>query len=98
WAAAATSFRELLDYASVGLAALTGLTIASVFALRRRSDLPHAYRLPLYPFPPLAFLILTVLTIGYTLADEKSRVPGLLSLATLLFGIPLSRLFTDAKK
>ena len=88
----AGSFLELLDYASVGLAALTGLTVASVIPLRRRADLPHPYRMPLYPLPPIAFLILTVATIGYALADETSRVPGLLSLATLLIGIPLSRL------
>jgi APA family basic amino acid/polyamine antiporter len=88
----AGSFLELLDYASVGLVALTGLTVASVFPLRRRADLPHPYRMPLYPLPPLAFLVLTVLTIGYALAREDSRIPGLLSLATLLVGIPLSRL------
>jgi APA family basic amino acid/polyamine antiporter len=81
----------------VGLAALTGLTVASVFPLRRRADLPRPYRLPLYPLPPLAFLILTGATIGYALADEKSRAPGLLSLATVLVGIPLSRLIVDRK-
>ncbi len=91
----AGSFLELLDYASVGLAALTGLTVASVFPLRRRSDLPRPYRLPLYPLPPLAFLALTALTVGCALADGRSRVPGLLSLATLLAGVPLSRLVPD---
>jgi hypothetical protein len=35
-----------------------------------------------------------VLTIGYSLADAERRVPGLLSLATLLAGIPLSHLMT----
>jgi len=89
------SFTQLLGYASVGLAALTGLTVASVFAIRRRADLPHPYRLPLFPLPPLVFLVLTVVTIGYALADEKTRVPGLLSLATLLAGIPLSRLLAN---
>ena len=91
----AGSFLELLDYASVGLAALTGLTVASVFAVRRRADLPHPYRMPLYPLPPLAFLALTGATIAAALRDDESRVPGLLSLATLLVGIPLSRLLPD---
>jgi APA family basic amino acid/polyamine antiporter len=94
----AGSFDELLGYASVGLAALTGLTVASVFAIRRRADLPHPYRLPLYPLPPLVFLLLTVVTIAYALADEKNRVPGLLSLATVLLGIPLSRLVLDRSR
>jgi APA family basic amino acid/polyamine antiporter len=93
----AGSLSQLLDYTSVGLAALTGLTVASVFPLRRRADLPRPYRLPLYPLPPLAFLVLTVATIGYALADDKSRGPGLLSLATLLIGIPLSRLIPDRR-
>jgi APA family basic amino acid/polyamine antiporter len=94
----AGSFLELLDYASVGLAALTGLTVASVFPLRRRADLPHSYRLPLYPLPPLAFLAFTIATIGYALVEERSQVPGLLSLATLLAGFPLSWLILDRKR
>jgi APA family basic amino acid/polyamine antiporter len=93
----AGSFLELLDYASVGLAALTGLTVASVFPLRRRTDLPHPYRLPLYPLPPLAFLVLITLTIGSALVDPERRVPGLLSLATVLIGLPLSRLVPERR-
>jgi APA family basic amino acid/polyamine antiporter len=89
------SSEELLDYASVGLVALSGLTVASVFPLRRRAGLRHPYRLPLYPLPPLAFLVLAVVTIGYSLADDKSREPGLWSLATLLIGIPLARLLPE---
>jgi basic amino acid/polyamine antiporter, APA family len=88
------SFLELLNYAAIGLAALTGLTVASVFAVRRRADLPHPYRMPLYPLPPIAFLILIVATVGYSVADSSSRVPALLSLATVLVGVPLSRFFT----
>jgi APA family basic amino acid/polyamine antiporter len=99
----AGTFRELLDYASVGLAVLTGLTVASVFALRRRADLPQTYRLPLYPFPPLVFLVLTAWTVGYFVHKEivvDGRVPGpaLLSLVTLLVGIPLSRLLADRSR
>ncbi|HEY1190769.1 MAG TPA: amino acid permease [Gemmata sp.] len=91
----AGSFLELLGYASVGLVALTGLTVASVFPLRRRADLPHPYRMPLYPLPPLAFLIFTGVTVAAALLDDASRGPGLLSLATLLVGIPLSRLIPN---
>jgi APA family basic amino acid/polyamine antiporter len=94
----AGSFLELLDYASVGLAALSGLTVASVFPLRRRAGLAHPYRLPLYPLPPLAFLALTLGTVGSALAEERSRLPGLLSLATLAAGLPLSRLIPDRRE
>jgi APA family basic amino acid/polyamine antiporter len=88
----AGSFLELLDYASVGLAALTGLTVASIFPLRRRAGLTRPYKMPLYPLPPVAFLLLTIATVGYALADRERLMPGLLSLATLLAGIPLSYL------
>jgi APA family basic amino acid/polyamine antiporter len=99
----AGTFRELLDYASVGLAVLTGLTVASVFALRRRTDLPQPYRLPLYPLPPLIFLVLSAWTVGYfvhkeIVVDERVPGPALLSLVTLLLGIPLSRFLTDRSR
>jgi APA family basic amino acid/polyamine antiporter len=97
------SFHELLDYASVGLVALTGLTIASVFPLRRRADLPPGYRLPLYPLPPLTFLVLAAWTVGYTLykevvLDGKFPGPALLSLVTLFVGVPISRLMAERTK
>lgn len=88
------SFLELLDYASVGLALASGLTVASVFPLRRRPDLPHPYRLPLYPLPPLLYLILVGWTVGYTIIQPDRRIPALLSLATLAIAIPLSRWMT----
>lgn len=86
------TFLDLLDYASVGLAAASGLVVASVFALRRRNDLPHPYRLPFYPFPPLLYLALVVWTVGYTVTQSDRRLPAWLSLATLALGLPLARL------
>ena len=86
------SFLDLLSYASVGLAALSGLTVASVFPLRRRVGLAHPYRLPLYPLPPLAYLVLTVWTIAGMIADPEGRTPALLSLGTMFLGGLLSLL------
>jgi APA family basic amino acid/polyamine antiporter len=85
------STKELLNYTSVGLAALSGLTVASVFPIRRRVDLPHPYRVPLYPLPPLAFLVLILWTVARFATHEnpKQRDPALLSLGTLLLGVPL---------
>jgi APA family basic amino acid/polyamine antiporter len=91
------TFEELLNYAAVGLAALTGLTVASVFVVRRRPDLPHPFRMPLYPLPPVAFLVLTVGTIAHILTDPENRGPALWSLATLLLGLPISLLFPGRK-
>jgi APA family basic amino acid/polyamine antiporter len=88
---AADSFEQLLGYAAVGLAALSGLTVASVFPLRRRGP-AGPYRVPLYPLPPLLFLLLTGWTVGYSVYDEGQRAAALLSLLTLLAGVPLARL------
>jgi APA family basic amino acid/polyamine antiporter len=101
----AGSFRELLEYASVGLAIVTGLTIASVFALRRRADLPHPYRMPLYPLPPLFFLVLTAWAVAYAVYREVIDVvlvkwvpgPAILSIFTFLIGVPLARLLAERR-
>jgi APA family basic amino acid/polyamine antiporter len=93
------SFEELLKYAAVGLAVLSGLTVASVFPLRRRAGLAHPYRLPLYPLPPLLYLLLIGWTVAHTVGEEvdSGKLPGpaLLSLLTVLIGLPLSRLLPE---
>lgn len=88
---AADSFEQLLRYAAVGMVALGGLTVASVFAVRRQ-PLGRPYRVPLYPLPPLLFLLLTGWTIGYAVYDDDQRPAAVLSLLTLLVGVPLSLL------
>jgi APA family basic amino acid/polyamine antiporter len=91
------SFLQLLDYTSVGLAAVSGLMIASVFPIHRRRDLPHVYRVPLYPVPPLVYLGLIGWTITNQLLQPERRQPALLSLATLAIGVPLSLVFQRRK-
>jgi APA family basic amino acid/polyamine antiporter len=93
------TFEQLLDYTSIGLAAITGLTVATIFPIRRRRDLSHPYRMPLYPLPPVLFLLLIAWTIGFTLYDElvkdgQLQAPGpkTYSILTLLVGIPLAYL------
>jgi APA family basic amino acid/polyamine antiporter len=91
------TFEQLLNYTTVGLAALTGLTVASLFPIHRRSDLPHPYRVPLYPLPPLAYLVLTGWTVAYAVYDDGTRVAAVLSLGTILAGVPLARLLPDRR-
>lgn len=83
------TFLQLLDYTAVGLAALTGLMVASIFPLRRRG-MPWPFRMPLYPLPPLAFLLLTAWTIAEALQQSDRQLPALLSLSTIALGVPLS--------
>lgn len=94
----AGSLRELLDFASAGFVIISGLTVASVFPIHRRNDLPHPYRLPFYPLPPLAYLILIGWTIGNSLLPGEQQLPTLLSLGTILAGIPLARLIRKPKQ
>ncbi len=91
------SFLEQLNFTAVGLATISGLTVASIFPIRRRTDLPHPYRMSLYPLPPLFYLALTAWTVAQALfgelfKDGQLQRPGpvTLSLLTLLLGIPLS--------
>ena len=83
------SFLQLLDYTSVGLAAVSGFMIASVFPFHRRRDLPRPYRVPLFPIPPLIYLGLVGWTIAQQLAQPDRFLAALLSLGTLLAGVPL---------
>ncbi|MFO0937124.1 MAG: amino acid permease [Gemmataceae bacterium] len=87
------SFLQLLDYTSVGLAAVSGLVVASVFPLRRRA-VPGSYCMPLYPFPPLIYLGLVVWTVTQQVIDVDKRTPALLSLATILAGVPVAGFLT----
>lgn len=83
------TFLQLLDYTSVGLAALSGLTVACVYPLRKRRDLAEAYRMPFYPWPPVLYLCLTLWTVTQALVQSERRWPTLLSLSTIAIGIAL---------
>lgn len=86
------SFLQILDFTSVGLAAVSGLLVASVFPLRRRKELSRPFAMPLYPWPPLLYLGLVGWTIIEQLLQPSRRLPALLSLAVLVLSIPLARI------
>jgi basic amino acid/polyamine antiporter, APA family len=86
------SFEDLLDYVAVGLAAVSGLVVASVFPLRRKR-VPGTFRMPLYPLPPLLYLALIAWSVVAQLLDPAKVLFALLSLGTILAGIPLATLF-----
>jgi APA family basic amino acid/polyamine antiporter len=85
------TFQQLLDYTSVGLTAVSGLVIASIFPIRRRKDLPHPYRMLLYPLLPILYLALIAWTIAHHLFQSEKPLPAILSLVTLLLGVPLGQ-------
>lgn len=98
-------FLDILNYTAIGLAVISGLVVASVFPLRRREDLPHPFRLPLYPLPPLLYLALMawILITGLRqdidgLMGESPRLPTtILSLLTIAAGLPVAYLLGRKK-
>jgi basic amino acid/polyamine antiporter, APA family len=89
-AGAADAFRSLLNYTTVGLVLLTSLAVTSLFVLRRRKRDRAAFRVPLYPLPPILFLIVTAMLMFH--AVRLNPGPTLLGTATVLSGWPLYRL------
>jgi APA family basic amino acid/polyamine antiporter len=85
-------FEDLLNYVAVGLAAVSGLVVASVFPLRRKK-VPGTFRMPLYPLPPLLYLALIAWSIIAQLLDPEKVLFALLSLGTIAAGIPLAGVF-----
>ncbi len=85
-------FEDLLNYVAVGLAAVSGLVVASVFPLRRRNT-TGTFRMPLYPLPPLLYLALIAWSVVAQLLDPDKVLFALLSLGTIAVGIPLARVF-----
>jgi len=83
-----TDFRNLYQYAAVGLSLFALLFIAAVFVLRRRQpDLPRPFRVPGYPVVPALFM--GVVLFMAVFAFEQWPVPSLWSLGSILLGIPV---------
>ena len=80
------TFEQLLDYTSIGLSVLAGLMISTIFVLRRRPA-PEAFRMPLYPAPPLLYLALTAWVVVHTV--QSKPIPSALSLASIAVGFPI---------
>ncbi|HMP17997.1 MAG TPA: amino acid permease, partial [Gemmatales bacterium] len=81
------TFLQLLDYTSVGLAALSGLTVAAVFPLRRKLKGVDAYRMPWFPLPPLIYLGLICWIVTQALLQPDRRWSTILSLGTIALGL-----------
>ncbi|NJN51432.1 MAG: amino acid permease [Gammaproteobacteria bacterium] len=78
------SFESILVFAGFTLGLNTLFTVAGAFIVRRRlgrQALP--FRMPLYPLPPLVFIVITTWTLAYILKDRPEEgVMGLMVVAT----------------
>jgi APA family basic amino acid/polyamine antiporter len=82
------SFEQIFVYSSVGLALLSMLTVSAVFVLRsRRPGAVRPFRVPIYPVPPLLFLLGTSLLTGAAFW-QRPWESGL-SLLSILVAVPV---------
>jgi len=82
------SFDQLLDFVLFATLIFYALAVAGVIVLRwKRPDLARPYRVPLYPFVPLAYLLGVLAILGALLVYRPAYTwPGLV---IVLLGIPV---------
>ena len=83
------TFETLLNYIGFTLSLFTGLTVAGIFLLRRRKDLPRAaaYRTWGYPFTPLAFILLSAWMVFHNVWNRP--LTSLAGIVTVGIGVGL---------
>jgi APA family basic amino acid/polyamine antiporter len=83
---ATLGFEALLTYAGFMLSVSSGLAVVGVVWLRRREPaLPRPYRVPLYPLPPLVFVLFSSWMVLHAVTQRP--VVALAGLATVLTGL-----------
>lgn len=75
-------FGDLVTFSGAGMALFGGLVMLSVFPLRRRGMLPGAFATPLYPLPPIVYLLVLVWMVGSAMRSEVG--PPLLGIAAIV--------------
>jgi APA family basic amino acid/polyamine antiporter len=82
------NFRDLYQYASVGLSLFALLFVGAVYVLRwRRPDMERPFRVPGYPVVPAIFI--GVIIFMAVFAFMQWRKPSIYSLGSILLGIPV---------
>lgn len=92
-----SSFKEIIQYISISLSIFSMVTVLGIFVLRkkyRKEDRP--YQLPLFPFPPILFVLCTSWMIYYVASDDPYII--LYSVATMVPGLLLYLIVSKHKR
>jgi basic amino acid/polyamine antiporter, APA family len=82
------AFEPLVVYVGFALTAFTIAAVLSVIVLRlKRPDLPRPFRVPLYPYLPLAFISASSWIAIHTLVERP--LESCLGIATVVAGLPI---------
>jgi len=91
------TFRNILTYTGIGLSLASFFVILAVFVLRvRRPRLLRPFRIPLYPLPPLLFLVCIAWMIVF--AFRSQPVWSTISTVSILAGIPVYHVMEAVKE
>lgn len=90
------TFDTILSYFVFVVVLFIGLTVATLFVLRRRVEQSIVYRTPGYPFTPIIFLLLIALLLCL-LATNRPQQAGL-GVAVVALGLPVYYLLFRQKR
>lgn len=90
-----TGLKDLLESVGVILTVISGATVLGVILLRiRRPELPRPFRVPLYPVPPVIYLLLTAWMAWSVFLSNPTSI--ILTLGTI--GVTLAGWFGFARR
>jgi APA family basic amino acid/polyamine antiporter len=78
-----STFKEIIQYISISLSIFSMLTVIGIFFLRQ-THTERPFRLPLFPVPPLIFIVVTSWMIYYMFRDDPKII--FYSLGTMVPG------------
>jgi APA family basic amino acid/polyamine antiporter len=79
-----SSFKEIIQYISVSLSFFSMLAVIGVFVLRRKYKNDTNFKVPLFPLPPLIFILCTSWMIYYVAVEDSKII--IYAVATLIPG------------
>ena len=78
-----STFKEIIQYISISLSIFSMLTVVGIFFVRKNYE-DRPFKIPLYPIPPLIFIVVTCWMIYYMFRDDPKII--FYSLATMVPG------------